>query len=475
MSGGSLTATLERERIYTAYGAAADLLFDRRDPEIVLSGPAGTGKSRGALEYVHKTLLEYPKVRALIVRKTLTSLTATGLVTYREKVLHPLDRVKFFGGNKEEPAQYRYSNGSRLVVGGLDKPEKVMSSDYDLVYVMECTELSENDLEMLTTRLRNYVLPWQQLIADCNPGPPKHWLRQRANRGQIVMLESRHRDNPMLFREGDWTPEGRTYLARLDNLTGVRRKRLRDGIWAAAEGMVYAEEWDPDLHLIQRFPIPPEWTRYWVVDFGYTHPFVWCEFAEDPDGRLYRTREIHLTNRLVEDHARTILAVTGWTLEPPYDPQYPHRPRRLVPARKDPDPLPRALICDHDAEDRATLERYLGVPTYAAYKAVSVGIQCVQARLRPAGDGKPRLLYLRDSLVEVDSWAVEHLRPTCTEDEYESYVWDTANGLPKGEQPVKLDDDGMDVTRYMVATLDDPRPDVVQTTVIDEPVHISRF
>lgn len=477
-----MPTVVESERVYRAYGAAASLLFDRREPEVLLSGPAGTGKSRGALEYVHKTLLQYPKVRALICRKTLTSLTATGLVTYREKVLHPLDRVKFFGGNKEEPAQYRYPNGSRLVVGGLDKPEKVMSSDYDLIYAMEATELSENDLEMLTTRLRNYVLPWQQFIADCNPGSPKHWLKQRANRGQIVLLESRHHDNPLLWRDGDWTPEGRTYISRLDNLTGVRRKRLRDGIWAASEGMVYAEEWDPDIHLIPAFDeVPREWTRYWSVDFGYTHPFVWQDWAQDPDGRLYRVREIHMTQRLVEDHARQILEVCGWKLDPPYDPQRPDQIRRHVPIRENPEPLPHMLICDHDAEDRATLERHIGAPTYAAVKAVSPGIQAVSARLKVAGDGRPRLFFCRDALVEVDQWAIDNHRPTCTEDEMEGYVWDERKsaasasiaGVMLKEQPVKIDDDGEDGTRYVVATLDTIQMPTTHLIVHDDMVRIS--
>jgi uncharacterized membrane protein len=46
-----------------------------------------------------------------------------------------------------------------------------------------------------------------------------------------------------------------------------------------------------------------------------------------------------------------------------------------------------ATVADHDAEDRATLERY-GVYTQPATKDVSPGIQAVQARLRRAGDGK---------------------------------------------------------------------------------------
>lgn len=419
-NGARMPALLERERIYRARGAAASLLFDCRAEEVGLSGPAGTGKSRACFEYVHKVLLEHPGARALVLRKTLTSLTASGLVTYREKVLDPGDRVVFFGGNRAEPAAFKYPNGSRLVVGGMDKPAKVMSTEYDLIYVQEATELTEAEYESLTTRLRNGVYPWQQILFDCNPDAPTHWLKQRAESGRAVMLESRHEDNPTV------TP---AYLAKLDALTGVRYQRLRLGRWAAAEGMVY-DGWEPAIHRVDRFAIPREWPRWWVVDFGYTHPFCWQAWAEDADGRLYRYREIYVTHRLVEDHAQDILRETAG------------------------DPRPQAIICDHDAEDRATLDRHLGMPTEPAHKAVSPGIQAVATRLRPAGDGKPRLFYLRDSLVERDADLVDARKPTCTEEEYDSYVWNLTSGRRKGEEPVKEYDHGMDCTRYMVAQRD---------------------
>ena len=44
---------------------------------------------------------------------------------------------------------YHYPNGSEVVVGGLDKPSKVMSTEYDLVYVQEAIELFENDAPLV--------------------------------------------------------------------------------------------------------------------------------------------------------------------------------------------------------------------------------------------------------------------------------------------------------------------------------------
>ena len=82
-------------------GAVAEL-FRSKDPEILLSGAAGTGKSVGALMKVHLACLMTPKVRALIVRKTHASLTSSTLVTFRERVAKEAieaNMVRFYGGS----------------------------------------------------------------------------------------------------------------------------------------------------------------------------------------------------------------------------------------------------------------------------------------------------------------------------------------------------------------------------------------
>lgn len=408
--------------------------MEDRAAEVLIVGPAGTGKSRACLEKMHAMALLSPGFRGLMLRKTQVSLTSSGLVTWRRDVVPESERagvVWFYGGSAEEPAQYRYANGSTVVVGGMDKATKILSSEYDLVYVQEATELSENDWETLTTRLRSGVASFQQLVGDCNPAADTHWLKRRCDFGQTRMLHSRHEDNPLLFTdEGGRTVEGERYLSILDQLTGVRYRRLRRGEWASAEGVVY-EGWDSAVHLVDRFPIPDTWRRYWAVDFGYTNPFVCQWWAEDDDGRLYLYREVYHTQRLVEDHARQILAqvVKGgvWT-----------------------EPKPSAIVCDHDAEGREQLRRRLGVSTTPARKQVREGIQAVQSRLKPAGDGKPRLFILRDSLVEADPSLVEARRPLSTEQEIPGYAWDIRAGKPPKEEPVKDDDHGCDAMRYMV-------------------------
>lgn len=426
---------------YFPRGAAHQLGLCQ-DREVILDGPAGTGKTLALWHKLHALCMLFPGMRALVVRKTLASLKATALETFRRKVLHDGDGVIFRGDSGDKPARYEYPNGSTIAIGGLDKPQKIMSGEYDMIMVNEATDLNIDDLEALTTRLRNGITPYMQLIGDCNPAAPTHWLNQRMIEGRTTRLVSRHEDNPLLYdAQGVITRFGSEYLGRLDALTGVRYRRLRLGQWAAAENAVYEDSFDAARNIIDQFRIPADWPRYLVIDFGYTNPFVCHWLAIDPDGRIYLYREIYMTRRLVEDHAKQIRRLSRWGTD-------------------DGEPLPRAVICDHDAEDRATLERHIGLTTTPAHKAVSAGIQAVSARFRPAGDGKPRLLIMRSALVERDALLTEHRLPCSTAEEIDGYVWDTSQNKAK-EVPVKKDDHGMDTLRYGVAHFDLAPSDVM--------------
>ncbi len=422
----------QTQRVRYEPRGAAKAMLECREFEVLSDGPVGTGKSFGVLWKVHLAALKYPGMKALLLRKTQTSLTGSAIQTYTQKVLTSgRYGVKPFSGNVEEPAGFRYPNGSKLVVGGMDKASKVMSTEYDMAAAFEATELSLDDWESVTTRLRNGVMPYQQIIADCNPGTPSHWLNQRANEKITTRLLSRHKDNPKWWdiRTDDWTPEGYDYvIKRLGRLTGVRRKRLLDGIWAAAEGQVY-EGWDPAVHLIDRYEIPYQWPRFWVIDFGFVHPFVWQAWAMKPDGELVMYREIYMTRRLVSQHAQDIMALTAN------------------------EPRPSEIITDHDAEDRATFQAETGYSTTPAIKNVSAGIQAVANRLR-GEPGRPRLFIMRDSLGERDESLSDAGHPACTEEEFSSYVWNLKVGRRSGDEPVKEFDHGMDATRYLVAAFD---------------------
>jgi phage terminase large subunit len=396
------------------------------DHEWMLAGPAETGKTFAALWRLDSLLRSTPRSRASIVRKIRADMNATVLQTW-DRIIAIRGGVTRFGG--ENADFYVYPNGAHAFVGGLDRPGKVLSGERDWIYVNQAEELTESDWETLTTRAtgRGAVTDTPMLFGDCNPGPPTHWIKHRPS---LHVLCSEHTDNPTLYDEaGTITAQGVRTMSVLDALTGIRRSRFRDGLWVAAEGIVYAN-WQPAVHVIKPFPIPRGGRRIRSIDFGFVNPFSCSWWYIDEDERMFRYRQIYRVQTLVEDHAREIVRLTG---NEPIE----------------------ATVADHDAEDCATLQRH-GVPTTPAFKAVSPGIQNVQSRLAVAADGRPRMAFFEGALVEADPALLAAHKPTCTEQEVECYVYASGNAAarPDKEEPAKKFDHGLDETRYAAAYVD---------------------
>lgn len=451
------------EHVYEPWGGCKEA-FEAREDEVLVSGPAGTGKSRACLEKIFSVCLLTPNTRALLLRKTLRSLGSTALVTWRNFVIKEASEtgyVVYYGGSSQEPPQYRFRNGSTVTIGGLDNPTRIMSSEYDIVYVQEATEITITDIEFIKTRLRNWRIGFQQLLMDCNPDSETHPLYRRCKDGITRLIESRHEDNPRLFtREGDLTEKGRAYIGILDRLTGIRYKRLRKGLWVSAEGIVY-EEFDPAIHVLpwnydvdgNRIPLPDDWPRIWAIDFGFTNPFVCKWYAIGPDGEVYMYREIYHTDRTVAEHAEQIMQQVTKVVEREY---YDHinRVNRISQETVWTEPKPIAVICDWDAGGRRTFEKATGLGTVAALKSVHTGIDLHKERLAVNAQGYARFYLMEDALVERDQALVDALRPTCTQEEYGAYAYAVGVDGRKKEDPVKKDDHGMDTDRYLTMYLD---------------------
>ena len=435
----TIEAVIQRTRLgFTPYGGGARFMYCR-EPEVVIGGPYDTGKTLTALNRLHLLLCKHAGARALMLRKTYQSLIQTAVVTYEKKVLPvPPDTpgcpVGRMGGTR--PDWYDYPNGARLVVGGLDNPGKTLSSEYDFIYVNQAEELTEDEWQALTRAASGRAghASYSQVMGDCNPDVPDHWIQTRQ---RVTFIESRHEDNPTIFDPVTGECIAPERMAALDAMTGVRYKRGRLGLWVGREGQVY--EFDPAIHLIDAADVPPLVRHYRAIDFGYSNPFVCQLWGEDSDGRIYLIGEIYQTQRTVNALVPLIHELTGG--------------RGIT-----------ATVADHDAEDRATLAEH-GIVTVAADKRIKTGIDAVTERLRVRGDGRARLFVVRGCTVTYDDRLADDRRPTSTEKEFPGYVWpDTRAGRAADELPVKAADHGMDAMRYIVMYLDGGGPATVEVT-----------
>lgn len=318
---------------------------------IMFEGPRGTSKTTAILEYLVASALENAGIRILLARSTRTRLTQSVLVTLEQQVFPRFGMDVPGGRQREGRSEYKLFNGSTIVTMGLDDPLRSTSAEYGLIYVAEAIEIPKREhVEVLAGSLRQARMPnWNpdfvhHCFVDCNPGPPRHWLNAEAcesvdpslrfvsslddyrkvvahNWEPVTQIDpktglpkwkriiTRHQDNPYYFDVRNWkyTPAGYDYVQQtLAGLSGHLRARWLNGIWAAAEGIVFPEFME-EVHVVDDFDFPTmDWYSVVGVDPGYDHPcaVLWIGHAEN--GTLYIFDELYLTQKGVPEVADLI-------------------------------------------------------------------------------------------------------------------------------------------------------------------------
>jgi PBSX family phage terminase large subunit len=390
---------------------------DHSSSEVLLSGAAGTGKTYANLLKMLWFGGQYPGARMLMVRKTRKSLAESAMVT--------LERLLSAGGLLEGTShrthrhEYRLPRGSVIVVGGMDDKNKVLSTEYDLIYVNEATEIKKDEWEELSFRLRAMAGPFDQMLADCNPESPHHWLYQRfiagrtpgdAVPGTPTNYATAHFENPGYYdwRARAWTENGERYLKRLRAATGIRHARKYLGEWVGAEGAVYA--YDPKLHTWPKDrPIPKAWPRVWGIDWGKRVPTALGVWAVDPEHRMVLTREVYQTHLRPDRLGK--------------------RAKQWIDAGEE--PYPEAVVCDHDTGNDGYQEAF--------QTASGLSLQLAD---------KARI-YSRENTLDhdPDSTLVDAGLPTRLVEELAAYVWDEEE---LKDEPIDFNDHHMDQMRYVV-------------------------
>lgn len=249
---------------------------------LMVDSPAGTGKTYAILTILHCLAADYPGLRILICRATRTSLTESVMVTLESEIL-PADGMASvaYGAARRTRQAYNYPNGSTIVLGGLDKPDRILSTAWDVVYVNECIEVAEEAWDALWGRLNRPGRPaWLgYLIGDTNPGDPSHWLKKRADAGEVGRWQVAHEANPALHDGTGWTAAGAQYLDGLRRLKGTRRKRFLEGVWAAGEGQWF--ESFGDSHVAAAAAYDPAFGACLAIDSGVHTGAVWFQVRGD--------------------------------------------------------------------------------------------------------------------------------------------------------------------------------------------------
>ncbi len=408
------------QREFTFYGAAKEFVSYKGAEEII-HGPAETGKTISALWKLHLCALKYDRASIVIARKVLSSTYSTVLQTFINKVLieEASWGIKSYGGEKAQ--WFDYNNGSRIWIAGLDKSSKILSAEHDIIYVNQVEEITLDDWEHLTTRTTGRAgnMPYSQTIGDMNPAWPSFWAYHRKS---LSLLYSVHKDNPVLFDPdtGEITAQGIKTMAVLEALTGIRRDRLLLGKASQAEGAIYSE-WNDSIHLVDRDKVPTLSRFAAAQDWGYTNAGVLGVWGMDRDDNMYLVAQIYRTGKRNDWWIKRAKEV--------------HKEFKLE-----------TIQCDPSEPEFIDNYRNAGLPAQPANNEVRPGIDRVKVRL-----AKPSLFIVRDSSRYEDQELISQRKPYRVQDEVPEYVWADKQGK---EIPVKENDHGCDMKRYMVAYID---------------------
>jgi phage terminase large subunit len=368
-------------------------------------------------------------------------------------------------------------NGSEIHVDGLDRPERMQGSRYGKAACDQAEDISFDQFQILNGCVGQHQtsfgepLPYRQLLLMFNPSHTDHWAYQRyqPDLGDGLRPDENGRPTRRVVHAqmedlADlMTPD---YRYSLETSHGVFRRRMWLGEWCSAEGQVF-DCWDHRIHLVDLETIarrhpgcdwrawggypPPEWPRYFGIDFGYEpDPFAAGWWAEAPDGTRYLYRQLCHLRRTIEQQAEQILALEAEELN------------ALRAARPDeiPETDPRfeslnlsGRWSDHHRGERAMLAAR-GIHTQPANKDILASIQTVLGELNiRAGRAWPALQVVKGSLVDMDRDLRAQGKPTCLEEEMTGYIWrSTREGSMGGisrQLPRQLNDHCIDgMVRY---------------------------
>lgn len=239
---------------------------------LLVSGGTGTGKTVAILNKWHRCAIKYPGCRLGIFREERSAMSETVLKTFENDVLGGRDHPLVEGKERKYRLKYTYPNDSEIVVGGLDRSSKVMSSDFDAIYVNEARETTPSKLYDLDTRLREGILPYAQIICDTNPDMDEnHWLIEMRDNGFFDQyIHSTHEDNPKFYDPSTktWTKKGQEYIDRLESLPPFQRARYRYGLWVAPSGLVF--EYFGDRNVSDEYDYDPRYPLMFFCDDGFS-------------------------------------------------------------------------------------------------------------------------------------------------------------------------------------------------------------
>ena len=279
-------------QIFNGYTAPHQVMMTDRSREICAEGPARTSKTLRNLRKLLALHFRYEGFMSCIVRTNSVDLDDTIRYDLRTTLLKyqlddPRSPIQQSGG----PTRFHTLriNGGEMRLGGMNRPGRILGTEYDAIMLSELSQFTEEQYQMLKTRCSGSAGNWRdangdvmfQISCDTNPDVPDSWMYKREDEGLLKFVKFGFMDNPYFYRSGRWSKVGKTTVDELDRgLTGIYHDRYFKGLRRAPEGMVFDL---PDSAIVDELPDDlSRWMHYNAMDFGMSAPSVTLWIAENP-------------------------------------------------------------------------------------------------------------------------------------------------------------------------------------------------
>lgn len=259
------------------------LLYDK-SRHLLLKGGAGSGKSHFVAQKHLLRILDGYEVgkvhKFLVLRKTQPSARNSVYELFR-KYLVKWKLLNNICSEQSSRMTFHFTNGSQIMCGGLDKPEKLNSIEgITGLWFEEAVDFNESEITQVNLRIRGELPSYKQTVYSFNPvNKQSHLYRRFYEHGDVDGCRydsSTYTDNP-------WIDEG--YKSELEDLIN-RDKVYYDvyckGEWGVLGGLIFSLGKDYDIIPYQSFPNDFDDVCF-GLDFGFNNPsaLVLCGIYDD--------------------------------------------------------------------------------------------------------------------------------------------------------------------------------------------------
>jgi PBSX family phage terminase large subunit len=201
----------------------------------LLYGGARSGKTALVVYFIIFCCLQFKGSRMLIARRYATDIRSSIWNDTLVKVMHlqGLELGKDYKTNEQQQT-VSFPNGSEIICAGLDDKErvdKILGTEYALIYINESQDISWATIKTLKTRLAQRINGFKnRFICDLNPTSINHWTYKLWFEGinpetnaPVTGSYGKIQMNPMDNKENlsdDFITE------QLEGLTGQERTRF---------------------------------------------------------------------------------------------------------------------------------------------------------------------------------------------------------------------------------------------------------